>query len=158
MPKITFVQPWINTFRLLTGLYLLIFLYRSCISFKYLIKALESLKRFKFIFLHLLINNWYIAWYGSFAYRYVLSVTEWWWYIRLTHAFAFLTKSPQLIIFCMNGLKYNTSLDCPLLYFLLYNYESKSHLIFNFFILTQLKIILCILFQHFFHTDMVLLH
>ena len=46
-----------------------IFLKISSISFEYSIKALESLKCFKFILSRLLIKNWYFASYGSLAYK-----------------------------------------------------------------------------------------
>ena len=71
------------------------------IIFEYSIKALESLKCFVPTSLHFLIKNWYFTWYGSFVYKYLLSISGWW-FIKLNNDFFFQIQSLQLLIFCMD--------------------------------------------------------
>ena len=44
----------------------------------------------------LLINIWYFAWCGTFAYRYILSVSGWW-FIKLSNEFVFLDQELTII-------------------------------------------------------------
>ena len=86
----------IHTLRFLFGLYSSIFLYISSISFEYSIKALESLKYFKFVLSLLLIKNRYFSSYGSLAYKYILSISGCW-FIRLNNEFVFPDPEPPII-------------------------------------------------------------
>ena len=51
-------------------------------------RALESFKWFKLVLSHFLIKTWCFASYGSFAYKYILSISGWW-LIRLNNEFVF---------------------------------------------------------------------
>ena len=51
-------------------------------------RALESFKWFKLVLSLFLIKTWCFASYGSFAYKYILSISGWW-LIRLNNEFVF---------------------------------------------------------------------
>ena len=59
-------------------------------------KALGSLKCFSPVLSHLLIKHWYLAWYGSFAYKYILSMSGWL-FIKFDNAFVFPDLEPPII-------------------------------------------------------------
>ena len=63
---------------------------------KYSIKALGSLKCFNPVCSLLLIKNWYIFSYGSFTYKYVLSMFRWL-SIKFKNAFVFPDPEPPII-------------------------------------------------------------
>ena len=69
---------------------------KKWIEFSLLIKALESSKCFKSVFCRLLIKYWYFALYWSFAYRYILSISCWF-FIKFNGAFVFFDPEPPII-------------------------------------------------------------
>ena len=52
------------------------------------------------LFSRSLIKNWYFTWYESFAYRYILWISGWW-FVKLSKEFVFLDPEPELLIFCI---------------------------------------------------------
>ena len=65
-------------------------------SFEYSIKALGSLKHFKPTFSRMLVKYWYFASYGSFAYKYILSMSGWF-SIKFNNKFVFPDPEPPII-------------------------------------------------------------
>ena len=61
-------------------------------------RALESFKWFKLVLSLFLIKTWCFASYGSFAYKYILSISGWW-LIRLNNEFVFF-RSRASSYFC----------------------------------------------------------
>ena len=60
-------------------------------------KALGSLKYFDPVLPLLLIKNWYLAWYGSLAYKYILSISGWL-FIKFNYALVFPDPESPIII------------------------------------------------------------
>ena len=60
------------------------------------IKALQSLRYINPVFSLLLIKNWYLASYGSLAYKYILSISGWL-FIKFNKAFLFPDPEPLII-------------------------------------------------------------
>ena len=87
-----------------------------CMSFEYSIKALRSLKWFMPTPSLLLIKYWYLASYGSFAYKYILSMSGWF-SIKFNNTFVF--PDPKLpivnILYGWSGL-YGQFLLCSVLF------------------------------------------
>ena len=59
-------------------------------------KAFGSLKCLNPVLFPLLIKNWYLASYGSLAYRYILSMSGWF-FIKFNNAFVFQDPEPPTI-------------------------------------------------------------
>ena len=60
-------------------------------------KAFGSLKCFNPVLSLLLIKNWYLASYGSLAYKYILSISGWL-FIKFNNAFVSPDPEPPIII------------------------------------------------------------
>ena len=85
-----------NTLCFFLRLYSSIFSWTPSISLEYSIKALRSSQWFKPNFSRLLIKYWHFALYGSFAYRYALSISGWL-LIKSNNAFVFPDLEPPII-------------------------------------------------------------
>ena len=85
-------------------------------SFEYSIKALGWLKCFIPVFSFLLIENWYFVLYGSFAYRYILSLSGWL-HIKLNNAFVFPDPEPPInsILYGWSG-RYSHFKSCSIFF------------------------------------------
>ena len=58
-----------------------------------IIKMFQSYRKYNFLFL---IKNWYLSWYRSFAYKYILSISGWL-FIKFSNAFVFTDPEPPII-------------------------------------------------------------
>ena len=100
-------------------------------SFEYSNIALGSLKFFDPVLSLLLIKNWYLASYGSLAYKYILSISGWL-LLNLIMHLLFQIPSHLLLTICMNDLKYTANLNyvnrVPALLFFHLNNIKINHL------------------------------
>ena len=85
-------------------------------------KALGSLKGFNPLLSLLLIKNWYFASYGSFAYKYILSIPACC-VLNSMHLF-FQIQKLLLLVFCMDDLEYMATLNYILFCFHLHDHQN----------------------------------
>ena len=90
-------------------------------SFKFSIKVLGSLKWFMSTPSLLLIKYWYFASYGSFAKKYIFSMSSWF-FIKFNNTFVFSDPEPPInnILYGWSGL-YVQVLLCSVLFSLTYS-------------------------------------
>ena len=80
------------------------------------------------LFPRLLIKNWYFTWYESFAYRYILWISGWW-FVKLSKEFVFLDPESQLLIFCI---RWSGICDRFGLFAILFSFVTLSKLIISY--------------------------
>ena len=100
----------INILRLLSILHLSIFLWTSCVSFEYSMKAFGSSKWVNPGLSLLLIKIWYLVSGGSLAYKYIYQYLAGYLLNVITHLF-FQIQNLLLLILCMDDLEYTVTFD-----------------------------------------------